>query len=359
MKIIIFAGGTGKRFWPVSRKKSPKQFQPVVGDKPLIRLKYEYLRQGFAPEDIFLSTGQQYIEEVQTILPELPQDNLILEPAMRDTGPAVAYAVAYVAARYPDEVVSTQWSDHYIRKPEVFITALKEAESIVKDHNKAVVVGTPPRFASPHRGYIKFGKKLRSLDHSDHLTLCEFIRFVEKPTFAVAQEYLRSGDYAWNLGYFVDTPTHIMQKYQQFAPDIYETVRNIAAANFDKKSLDPFIQLNKNSFDYIYAENLNQDEALVINADMGWSDVGEWIALKEALTSSELENITLGEVVDLDSTDTLVYNYEPNKLVATINLAGMIVVNTPDVVAIFHKDDNNKLKQVIDTLEQNGLDEYL
>ncbi len=359
MKIIIFAGGTGKRFWPVSRKSSPKQFQPIVGNEPLIKLKYNYLRQGFAPEDIFLSTGAQYEREVREILPELPADNFIFEPAMRDTGPAVAYAVAYVSQKHPDEIISTQWSDHYIRQPDTFVKALQEAETIALKEGKAVVVGTPARFASPHRGYIKFGRKIRSLDHGEHLVLCEFVRFVEKPTVEVAREYLRSGDYAWNLGYFVDHPQRIMEKYARFAPTIYKTIRSLADSKFQPEKVAAFSNLDKISFDYVYAENLAGSEALVINAEMGWSDVGEWIALKEALEESPEDNVTQGNHFDFGSKDTLIYNLEEKKLVATINLNGMVVVNTPDVVAIFHKDDNGELKRVLKLLEEKGFTKYL
>lgn len=163
MKIILFAGGTGKRFWPVSRKKSPKQFLPIVNDKPLIRLRFETLILGFNPEDIFISTGVQYEKEVKEILPELPERNFILEPEMRDTGPAVSLAVAYVTKLYPNEVLSIQWTDHLIKKPEVFIDALKQSEKSIQSDNKVALVTVPARFPSPHLGYINFGNKLQDL----------------------------------------------------------------------------------------------------------------------------------------------------------------------------------------------------
>jgi len=359
MKIIIFAGGTGKRFWPASRKHTPKQFLPVIDDKPLIRLKYDYLRLGYPPEDIFLDTGRQYEKEVRQILPELPTENFIFEPDMRDTGPAIAYAATYVARRFPDASVSLQWSDHYIKKPTVFIHALQEAEKYIRQDPKMVIICEQPRFASPHRGYVKFGRKLKSLDVTDQLVLSEFVRFVEKPTLEVAQQYLQSGDYAWNLGYFVAPIQFILDKYAQFAPHIYQTVQKIADQDFAGSAQTEFSQLEKNSFDYLIAENLNPDETRVINTNMGWYDVGEWISLKETLEKDTDDTVTHGNVVDVDSKDSLIYNYDDQKLVATINLKEMIVVNTPDVVAIFHKDDNDKIKQFLNKLENPEHEKYL
>src|SRR5690554_1234023 len=114
MKIILFAGGTGKRFWPVSRVKSPKQFLAIIEDKPLLRIRYDLLREAFPASDIFVSLGQQYRHEVEQIIPELPKENIIAEPMMRDTGPAVGLAIAYVTKMFPDEVIMTQWTDHHI-----------------------------------------------------------------------------------------------------------------------------------------------------------------------------------------------------------------------------------------------------
>ncbi len=359
MKIIIFAGGTGKRFWPLSRKNAPKQFLPVVDNKPLIKLKYEYLRLGFEPKDIFVSTGAQYENEVKTILSELPEENFIFEPEMKDNGPAVAYAISYVNKAYPNEVLSTQWSDHYIKKPEIFIRALKEAEQIVKEKNKSIVIGVQARSASPHRGYIKFGNKIKSLDKDENIILSEFIRFVEKPTQEVAKEYIASGDYAWNPAYFVSTYELIMQKYKDFAPSIYSVIREIANNDFSESAKSEYLNLKRQAFDYIFSENLNPDEALVINARMGWSDVGELISLKETLEESSSANVVIGKNVDIGSTDCLIYNKENDELIATINLHGLVIVNTKDVVAIFPKEDNVNIKKYLKKLEEEGFSEYL
>lgn len=357
MKIIIFAGGTGKRFWPASRKKAPKQFLPIIDNKPLLRHRYDILRQGFKNTDIFVSTGEMYKKEVKEILPELPAENLILEPEMRDTGPAVSLAINYLDSFYPNEIISIQWSDHLIKKPEIFIATLKEAEKLMGQNNKTTLIAVPARFPSPHRGYINFGKKEKEL--AKEIDLYEFIKFVEKPSKETAAKYIAEGSYGWNPGYFNLTANQFNSKLKEFKPDMYSIIMEIREQNFSLQALEKFKELEKISFDYIFAEHLKRDEAQVILTEINWSDVGEWIAFKEALEESNSANVVNGRSFDMDSKDTLIFNTEADKLIATIGLNGMIVVNTPDVLAVFHKDDNSKIKEFIKKMEENGLENYL
>ena len=150
-----------------------------------------------------------------------------------------------------------------------------------------------------------------------------------------------------------------MQKYKNFAPDIFNVIQQITENNFSESSLSLYASLDKISFDYIFAENPNPHEAYVINAEMGWSDIGELIALKEALEDKLDDVVSIGNTFDVDSQDCLVYNTEPKKLVTTMNLQNMVVVNTPDVVAIFPKDDNGKIKELLSLLEKEGKEEFL
>lgn len=357
MKIILFAGGTGKRFWPVSRIKSPKQFLPIVNDKPLLRLRYEILRKGYRAEDIFISTGDRYRNEVTKMIPEIPKENFIFEPEMKDTGPAVTYAVGYVSMLHPNEVISIQWTDHLIKKEDVFLDALKESEQIVKKEHKVALLAVPARFASPHRGYIHMGAEIKSVnkDISEH----DFVEFVEKPSKKVAEKYLEDAHYAWNPGYWTLSAEKFMETLKSSRPDFLKAIQEIQELKFSKESDKKFNGLEKTSADYIFAEKLQKEDAIVLLAEMGWSDVGEWIAFKEALAESLESNLVKGKSFDMDSKDTLIFNTEDTKLVATIGLNGMVVVNTRDVVAVFHKDDNTRIKEFIKKLEEEGLQEYL
>lgn len=357
MKIIIFAGGTGKRFWPVSRKSSPKQFSPLISGKPLLSLRIDTLLKSFNAEDIFISTGRHYSEEVKSIAPELPEENLIFEPEMRDTGPAVTLAVAYVHKLYPEELVSIQWSDHLIKDEATFLTALKEAEQQTVGESKVTFVCVPARFPSPHRGYIQFGGDVKKV--SKNIVFKKFVGFKEKPDVDTAKSYLKSGEYGWNPGYWIVQPEFFLEKVKSVSPNTYQVCQDIVESSFATQTLKKFTQLEKIAADYIFAENVKASEALVLQSDFGWSDVGEWIALKEALQESDDANVTKGKVKDLDSKDTLVYNLDDSKLVATIGLDSMVVVNTKDVIAVFHKEDNTRLKQFLSNLESEGLEDYL
>lgn len=357
MKIVLFAGGTGKRFWPASRINSPKQFLPIINNKSLLRMRYDILKEGFRDSDIFISTGKKYETEVKEIVPEIPKENLILEPEMRDTAPAVTLAVSYIHKKYPHDVISIQWSDHLIKKTGVFLESLKISENEVKETQKAVLMAVPARFPSPHRGYIKFSDEIKK--YSKDLSLRNFQKFVEKPSVELAEKYIQSQEYGWNVGYWNLNADYYLDVISKFSPETYNVCKAIVDSNFSNDALDRFSSLEKISADYAFAEHITEKDAFVMLANIGWSDVGEWIAFKETLEDSHESNVTFGNSYDMDSLDTLVFNTENDKLVATIGLNGMIVVNTKDVIAVFHKNDNTKLKEFIKRMEEEGLEKFL
>ena len=358
MKIIIFAGGSGKRFWPRSRKKSPKQFLDVVDNKPLVRIAFERLLGEFSIKDIFLSTGDRYSEEIKRILPEIPEENLIFEPDMRDTGPAVTLAVSYVHSKFQNDVVGVIWSDQLIKDSSTFIANLKEAESIVKETNKIIFIAVPARYASVNLGYIQFGKEYKQLSNPK-IKCLEFKQFEEKPNQDVASQYLKSKSYCWNIGYWVFNAEAFLNKVSKTNKEIFLVCQEVIKNNFSQESKDKFSKLEKISADYIFAEKVFPSEALVLLTEIGWSDVGEWLSLKEALEEKPEANVIKGNVLDMDSKDSIIHNYEKEKLVATIGLNGFVVVNTKDVVAVFHKNDSVRLKEFLKKFEGTELEKYL
>jgi mannose-1-phosphate guanylyltransferase len=358
MKIILFAGGSGKRFWPRSRKNAPKQFLNVNGDKPLVREAFERVLKGFPAKDIFLSTGKKFEGEIKQIIPELPAENLILEPDMRDTGPAVTLGVSFVHAKFPDEVIAALWSDHIVKDVDTFVDSLKEAEKLVKETGKIVFLTVPARFASVHRGYIQFNGEFKKLDHPN-IQCLKFKQFEEKPSQEVAEHYVRTKRYGWNPGYWVFDGDSFLKKISQTANECFSVCQEVVKSNFSAGSTAKFSKLEKISADYTFAEKVYPDEALVLLTEMGWSDVGEWIALKEALSEHPEDNVIKGNVMDMDSKDSIIHNYEDGKLLATIGLDGFVVVNTKDVVAIFKKEDNAKLKEYLKKFEGTKLEQYL
>ncbi|MCA9386760.1 mannose-1-phosphate guanylyltransferase [Candidatus Dojkabacteria bacterium] len=357
MKLIIFAGGTGKRFWPVSRKNSPKQFSSLIFGKPLIRIRIEVLLKKYKAEDIFISTGRIYEQEVRKLLPELPPKNFILEPEMRDTGPATALAVSYVHKLFPNEKVCIQWSDQIMKDNNTFLKALEIGDKMIRDETKIIFLSVPVRFPSVHRGYIQYQGKAKNINKN--IKQITFNQFKEKPDLETAKKYFSSKQYGWNPGYWILDPEYFLSIYKEKYPEIYNTVSKIIENNLKGPSLLKFSKLERISADYAFAENVEAKYAKILECNMGWSDVGEWISLKEALQKDDKSNVVSGNVVDMGSTDSIIYNLEDKKLVSTINLDGFVVVNTKDVIAIFRKEDNSLLKEYLKNVEESGRDEYL
>lgn len=359
MKAVIFAGGVGTRLWPLSRKSSPKQFEKVVGDKSTLQLSVERIRPDFAWEDIYISTGEQYRDLVHLQIPDLPEQNIILEPEMRDVGPAVGLATALLGRGGPKTTFAILWSDHLIKNTDLFKKVLRVAGlSLKNDPNKIIFLGQTPRFASQNLGWIEFGNKLKELEG---ISFYQFKSWHYRPDIASATQYLKSGYHAWNPGYFVSSCGFILDQYKKYVPQMYEGLIKLQKA-FGRTSYDKLLKtiyptFPKISFDNAVLEQLPPQVAHVLRVDLGWSDVGAWEALKEALQVSDEQSVTRGKVFLKDCRDCLVYNYT-DQLVTTIDLDGHLVVNTNDVVLVCHKNSVPKIKKLVEELagtENGGL----
>lgn len=344
MKIVIFAGGVGTRLWPLSRKETPKQFEKIVGSKSTLQLAVERLSPEFKIEDIYIATGEKYEKIVRSQLPALAKNNLILEPEMRDVGPAVGLAMTVLAKDYSDTPVAILWSDHFVKKDRRFREVLKFAESLVNEKkNMIVLIGQRARYANQNLGWTEFGKEVGSVRGTK---IFEFKRHIYRPTIAQAERFLDSGNFAWYPGYFVSTPRFILEQYKKFVPQIWEELKKIENGEELSKI---YPKLQKISFDNAILEKVDPKHVSVIAADLGWSDVGAWEALKEALEVKSTENVTRGKVRLEDSTDNLVFNYT-DQLAVGIDLENLIVINTDDVLLICHKNSVPKIKKLVESL---------
>jgi len=352
MKAIIFAGGVGTRLWPLSRKKSPKQFEKIISDKSTLQLAAGRLQPDFAWEDIYVATGNAYVPIVQEQLSKIPPRQVIGEPQVRDVGPAVGLMTALLLKESPNEPMVILWSDHMVRKEKTFRNILRVAGDLIKkEQNKIVFVSQKPRFASENLGWISYGTEVANIEG---VAFHSFVDFQYRPDAQTAKKYFVSGHHAWNLGYFVTTPAFLWKQYEQFAPNLARDLSRIADAwktsEFEKKLNEIYPTLEKISFDNAILEKLNAEDALVVSDNIGWSDIGAWEALKEALENSDDKNVTHGKVVLTDVKDSLVYNYS-DQLVATIDLDGILVVNTPDVILVCKKTSVPKVKKLVETLQ--------
>lgn len=353
MKAVIFAGGAGTRLWPLSRKKSPKQFEKIVGSKSTLQLAVERLKPDFKPEDIFISTNILYQKIIEEQLPEIPKSNFLFEPEKRDVGPAIALIMGILSRHYPDEPVAILWSDHLVKRVSLFKKILKAAGSfIVKNPNKIVFISHKPRFPSVNLGYIHLGVKSKIIDG---INLAKFEGFKYRPDQKTAKIFFDSEKYAWNLGYFVSTPKFLYDAFRRLVPNIYKNSEKILAfygkKNYEIELRKRYGKIESINFDNAILENLEKEDAYVIVEDIGWSDVGAWEALKEALENHPYENVIRGKVYLEHVRDTLIYNYEDKKLIVGVDLDENIIVNTHDVLLIAKKTSVSKIKTLVESFE--------
>ncbi len=354
MKAVIFAGGVGTRLWPLSRKKSPKQFEKVVGDKSTLQLATERLLPEFKPEDIFISTGLDYVKYVREQLPFVPEENIIAEPAKKDVGPAVALMMGYLASRFPHEPVIILWSDHLVKRIEVFKHIIFESSKLIKENPERIIfIGQKPRFASENLGWIQTGHEVK---REGKVVFHSFEGFKYRPDQQTADSYFKDSKHCWNLGYFVSTPSFIYGLFKRYSPNIYEVMQNILDHDHDhetfkKKLEENYKHMPEISFDNAILEQMDKEKALVVVEDIGWSDVGAWEALKEALEQARHDNITKGRVLLQKSEDNLVYNYEDDKLIVGVCLDDILVVNTRDVILVAKKSAVKEIKKLVESFQ--------
>ncbi len=350
MKVIIFAGGVGSRLWPLSRKKSPKQFEKIIGDKSTLQLAAGRLEPDFKWQNIYVATNSTYANIVHEQLPKLPPNHVIGEPVMRDVGPAVGLAAALLARENPLEPMVILWSDHLVKKDALFRKILLASGSIVtKEQDRIVFVAQKARFASENLGWINFGKETKN---TDGVSFHSFVDFQYRPDAKTAKQYFESGHHAWNLGYFVTTPKFLLSLYETFVPNVYKGISQIAETwhtdAFNKTLEDVYPTLEKISFDNAILEKLNPANAYVVSENIEWSDIGAWEALKEALEESKDKNVTQGRVLLQDTEDSLVYNYG-KQLVVTIDGSELLIINTDDVLLVCKKTSVPKIKKLVES----------
>lgn len=344
MKIVIFAGGVGTRLWPLSRQKTPKQFEKIIGEKSTLQETVDRLLPAFSPSEIFIATGSRYEKIVEEQLAQIPKENFIFEPSMRDVGPAIGLATLLLQKRYKNEPMAILWSDHLVKNDEVFRRALLHAESMVKrGEADYVFIAQKPRFANQNIGWIELGGKV---EEKDGVVVYHFKKLRYRPKLVDAQAFFEDENFVWNLGYFVTTPSFLAELFEQFLPEMYEKLKEVS----DDSTLERiYPTLEKVSFDDAILEKLKTERIFVISADLGWSDVGAWEALKEALSQSEEENVTKGNLMLEDCKDCLVFNYTP-QLTVGIDLEEMLVINTHDVVLVCPKSSVPKIKKLVESL---------
>lgn len=352
MKIVVFAGGVGTRLWPLSRKRTPKQFGKIIGEYSTLQETIARLLPRFKPSDLYVATGAGYENIVREQLPQIPHNNFILEPEMRDVGPAIGLVASLLERKFPNDPIAILWSDHLVKKTANFINAILLAEEIItKKRGDFVFIAQKPRFANQNMGWIEIGPRISNKERDT--LIYHFRQLKYRPNLEEAQAFFHNQNFVWNLGYFVTTPKHLLSLFKLYLPSMCEQLTKIKNAwgksMFNKTLNRIYPLLEKISFDDAILSKLNPQGVYVISADLGWSDVGAWESLKEALSKTEDENVTKGKVMLVSSRDCLIFNYK-NQMVVGIDLDEMLVVNTDDVLLVCPKTSVPKIKKLVEGL---------
>jgi mannose-1-phosphate guanylyltransferase len=344
--VLIVAGGSGKRLWPLSRQDMPKQLLKVVGGKSLLRLAYERV-EGLVPdENILVCTGRDYAATVAADLPELPADNILGEPEGRDSLNAVAWPAAALARRDPEAVIAVVTADQIMSPVEAFQAALHEGFAVAEESPATLVTfGVVP--TSPHTGY---GYLHRGEPLPGHPDVCTVRAFKEKPDRGTAEHYLASGEYWWNSGMFVWRAQTLLRQLESLQPETYAAVNRLAAAPERLGEIYP--RLKKISVDYAVMEPVSQGQGsaqvVAVRLPITWHDVGGFTALAEHLPRDDRGNATQGVSVLVDAHDNLVINQsEDGRLVAVVGLSGMVIVQTPQITLVCPSSEAERIKELV------------
>jgi len=355
---IIFAGGTGTRLWPVSRKESPKQIKPFLDGETLLLKTYKRILNIESAQNIFLSTNIKLFTEAKKELQGLPDKNFILEPLKRDTAPALALSLLKILKRNKDGIFVCVYSDAFIKDEKEYTRILKLGENIVKQNpNKILLVGINPSYPETGYGYIKSGEFFKNFEGDDVFNVDGF---KEKPDLETAKKYLESTDYLWNPTVIMARADHFLGLYKKYLPEMYDILMKINEAidtdDEDEVIADLFPIINPISTDHGILEK--EKEMLVIPANFGWTDVGHWRAILDILSNDSNDNIELSNHIHTDSSGNLIYSLT-GKLTATIGLENMIIVETEDALLICPKDRAQDVKKIVQKLEEQKLTKYL
>ncbi len=355
MKIVIFAGGAGTRLWPLSRKKTPKQFDPMFEGKSTLQLAGERIKKLVSWSDVYISTLDQYAPIVRQQLPEIPDENIITEPARRDVAPAIGLAMMKLRD-VGSEPVAILWSDHLMDRPKAFRRGLTVAESLIKkDPERFIFFGERPRYAEQNLGWIHIGAIQQK---NKGIPLRSFRGWFYRPPLIKCRKMFASKKWIWNPGYWVTTPNFVLEQFRLKQPAMYRQLQTIGRAlgtSREGKVLKRvYPTLEKVHFDNAILEKMKPSQAVVLQLDMGWSDPGTLYAIKEALQASKLANVTRGAVLPFNTKDCLLFNDEPKKLLAAVGLEGIIVVETKDALLVVHKDRVPEVKKMVESLEHTS-----
>jgi mannose-1-phosphate guanylyltransferase len=344
---LILAGGSGERFWPLSRRNRPKQLLRLVSERTLLEETIARL-DGFVPsERILILTNVEQEKAVRDLLKSFPKQNIIAEPATRDTAAAVALGAGWVAARDHSATMLAFPADHVIADRAAFQETMKTAATAAEETGALVTIGIKPTWACPGFGYIEQGEPVRLRDDGK-IAVHRVIRFREKPNVDLAESFIRKGNFRWNAGMFVWPVPTVLSEFNRHTPELADFISQVRSSKDLEKILhERFAKLPRISFDYAIMEKA--DRVLVVEASFDWDDVGSWQAVARYFKNDEHGNAANTALVALDSSDNVIFN-DGETTVALLGVHNLIVVRTADAILICHRHQAEKIKNLVGKL---------
>lgn len=352
---MILAGGGGTRLWPKSRQLFPKQFLKFGEEKTLLQETCSRVDFWLAKENIYVVTTKEQLAEVKKQLPEVPAQNILVEPFGKNTAPSIGLAILTIANKNPNAVIGSFASDHLIKDKEEFLKVIGTCFLQATYSDDIVTVGIPPTKADEGLGYIHIGKQLETVERRPVFSVKSF---VEKPDLTLAKAFVASGEYFWNASYFIASAQTFISAYKQFLPKVWEILEKMVKVSpVEKEKL--WRGLPAIAIDYGIMEKAKN--LVMITGDFGWSDLGSWSVLFEVSPKSVNGNVFLGETggkhVGIDTKDCLIYS--DDRLIATIGVSDLVVVESADAILIASKNRAQEVKKIVEKLKSEEKNEYI
>ncbi len=353
---LIMAGGTGTRLWPLSREDRPKQALPLIGDRSMFQIAVDRLAPLFTPDRVLVVTGRDHLDVLQAQGVDIPAGNFIVEPMGRGTAPAIALAAIHLRRRDPEAVMAVLTADHHIADEAGFRKVLASAAKVA-NQGHLVTLGVTPDYPATGYGYVE---RAEVADSADGLLAYAVVGFREKPSLAVAERFLADGRHSWNSGMFIWRVDRFLAELSRTMPEFFtqleEIDRALGTPREDETLARVWPRVASQTVDFGVMEKARN--VAVIPIDIGWSDVGSWASLLDILPRDERGNVTVhAEHVTLDGRNVLVHGR--GRLVATIGMEDVIVVDTDDVVLVCAKHRAEDVRQIVNQLKKDGRSNYL
>lgn len=353
---VVMAGGSGTRFWPVSRKELPKQFLTLFGEQSLIQQAVHRCSELSTADSTWIVTNSAHAVETGRQLPELSADHILIEPCGRNTAPCIAIAAARLLADDPDAIMLVTPADHLITPNEAFISAIQMAMATVEnDPSRLCLLGIVPTRPATGYGYIELGGELTGSDR-----VFDVVQFREKPDVDTAQKFIDAGNFLWNSGIFVWRADTILKALEQHSPEVVEVLNRFrhhaGTAEWSLALEREFSNMPKISIDFAVLEHSN--DVCVLEAPFEWDDVGSWSAFVRVNSQDENGNTVRGRHVGVETSNCAIFSSDEH-LVTTIGLDGCVVVHTKDATLVAKIDDGAAIKDLLEAIESGGLGKFL